>query len=406
MNTKRILLISLFLAGTIGIAYILYRVFFAPPQAVVQPTPGLPGTPGQFPTTGETEDVVPGVSGPTELPTAGDVPGGVPGGVDLSTSDIIGQPVTAGVVAPASDPNGQARFYSETDGKFYQLASDGSARELSDQVFFNVQDVTWSPTNNESIIEYPDGSNIYYNFNTKTQVTLPQHWEEFSFSSAGDQIAAKSMGLSPDNRWLVTSDPTGNNIRLVEPLGNNADKVIVDWSPNKQVLALARTGDPEGGDRQQVLLVGQNGENFKSITVEGRDLRTQWSPSGTKILHSVYSSRSDFKPELWIVNASGDSIGTGRKLLNLNTWADKCTFADDRFVYCAAPITMDTGVGFAPELTNSIRHELYRIDTQTGASTQIPLDQFHVINSVFLSENGQNLYFTDINQSGLFEVAI
>ncbi len=71
------------------------------------------------------------------------------------------------------------------------------------------------------------------------------------------------------------------------------------------------------------------------MVVEGRDFREKWSPTGQKMLYSVYSIRSNFKPELWIVNAEGNNIGTGRKLLNLSTWADKCTFADDRFVYCA-----------------------------------------------------------------------
>lgn len=405
MNIKRILFISLFALGVIATAYILYRVFFAPPAPPEGVTPGLPGVPGQFPEVGEAPGEVPIAPPPTGLPDVDIVPGAGPGQA-VPESEIITQQITTGITSPTSDPRADARFYNQSDGKFYQLASDGTINELSDQVFFNVSSVTWSPTNNESIIEYPDGSNIFYNFNTKTQVTLPQHWEEFSFSSAGDKIAAKSMGISPDNRWLITSDPTGNNVTLVEPLGDNADKVIVDWSPNKQVLALARTGEAVGGDRQEVLLVGQNGENFKSIMVEGRDLRTQWSPSGTKLLHSVYSSRSDFKPELWVVNASGDAIGTGRKLLNINTWADKCSFSDDRFVYCAAPITLETGAGFAPELTNTIRHEIYRIDTQTGAQTPLQLDEFHVIDSVFLSEDGRTLFFTDINQPGLFEVTI
>lgn len=406
MNTKRILLISLFVVSAIGIAYILYRVFFAPPT-LPEPDqePTGPGVSGQFPSAGETEGPGTTPTGPGTLPDIGVVPG-APGDQAPAESDIITQQVATGIVSPTSDARGQAKFYSETDGKFYRLLENGQVEELSDQVFFDVESVVWSPTQNESIIEYPDGSNIYYNFDTKTQATLPRHWQEFSFSSTGDQVAAKSMGLSPDNRWLVTSDPTGNNVTLVEPLGENADKVIVDWSPNRQVLGLARTADPQGGDRQEVLLVGQNGENFKSIMVEGRDLRTKWSPSGTKLLHSVYSSRSDFKPELWVVNANPENAGSGRKLLNLNTWANKCSFGDDRFVYCAAPITLDTGAGFAPELANTVRHELYRIDTETGARTQIPLDEFHVIDSVFLSEDGRTLNFTDVNQPGLFQVTI
>jgi hypothetical protein len=407
MDKKRVIFIAIFSIAVIGIGYALYRVFFAPeapPPEVVEPVV-VPGE--ELPTAGETEGPEPGEAGPGTLPEVGVTPGvTAPGEGAPAVSEIISQPIEGLVVSPASDAAGGARFYSETDGKFYRLTASGSVAELSDEVFFNVSNVNWSPTQNESIIEYPDGSNIYYNFTTKKQVTLPRHWEDFSFSPEGDKIAAKSIGVSEDSQWLVSSDPTGNNVQLLEPMGANADKVIVDWSANTQVVALSRTGSTQG-ERQEVLLVGQYGENFKSVTVEGRGLETKWSPDGTKLLHSVYSARSDYKPELWVVNASGGSdTGSGRRLLNVNTWADKCDFADERFVYCAVPIALERGVAFAPELADTIRYDIYRIDTQTGASLVLPLDAFHVIDSVFVDEGGRTLYFTDVDQNGLFQIPI
>jgi len=416
MDKKRLLAAGIFLVVSILLGYALYRVFFAPKTPTTQT--GLTGTRatstvGSFPSVGQ-GNTTGRVNQPNSgLPTNGQTATGQ--GVTGGTSGVIGgnlvqprvtQPVTSRVVGAAVAGQGGMQFYNVQDGRFYRLDANGNPVPLSDQVFYNVNKVTWSPKKEETIIEYPDGSNIFYNFNTKQQVTLPKHWDEFSFSPDGSKIAAKSLSLAPENRWLLTASPDGSNIKLVEPMGENADKVIVDWSNNQQVVALSRTGEAMGSDRQQILLVGLNKENFRGLTVEGRGLETQWSPTGSKLLHSVYSSNSDFKPQLWVVNASPDSVGENRRLLEVNTWASKCAMADDRFVYCGVPEKLDTGSGFAPDLANSTPDRLYKIDTATGIKTEIPLDNSHTIGSIKLDADGKSLYFTDKNQDGLFKVTL
>ncbi len=406
MDKKRILLIIGFLLVSFGIGYILYRVFFARPT-LPPVEPGVPGvvapTPGvEFPAAGE------GVPGRVEPPGVEVLPPSVEVGTGQSfiPSQPVGretQLVDSVITSPDFTASGQVQFYNRSDGKFYRV-EDGQAQILSDEVFFNVENVTWSPNDNESIIEYPDGSNIYYNFATKRQVTLPKHWEDFSFSSDGFQIASKSVGLSPENRWLIASDPDGNNVKFLEHLGENQDKVTVDWSPNKQIVALSRTGESLGGDRQQILPIGTQGENFKGLIVEGRGLQTEWSKSGKQLLYSVYNANNDFKPQLWIVDAVPGSIGNNRRPLELNTWADKCNFSDDRYIYCGVPTRLEVGSGFQPILADQTPDILYRIDTQTGAKTALPLDETHTIDQIFVSDDGKNISFTDKNRTGIFQV--
>ena len=181
----------------------------------------------------------------------------------------------------------------------------------------------------------------------------------FFILAFGRQIASKSIGLAR-KPLARTADPQGKSINN-RAAGRNADKVVVNWSPNKQIVATTATGEPQGADKQEILFVGLQGENFKSIIVEGRGFESQWSGTGKKLLYSVYSARSDYKPELWIVNAEGDSIGTGRKMLNLNTWSEKCAFTDDRFIYCAVPTQMQTGAGFAPGLADTTNDKIYKL---------------------------------------------
>lgn len=407
MDRKRILLLIIFTIVVTIIGYFLYKVFFAPTTEFPTQTPTTTGqiTPGGLPTAEEGVDRPAITDEERELPVAG--AGRITEEIEPVVPPSIVNQLTDNQIKNAKvDKLGQVNLYNEKDGKFYRIKKDGTTELLSEDVFYRVDNVTWSPNDKEAVLEYPDGSNIYYNFETKKQVSLPKHWEEFSFSPLADKIAAKSMALSSENKWLISSNVDGSNVTLIEPLGKNADKVTVDWSPNKQVIALSQTGQALGADRQEILLIGQHGENFKSIVVEGRGFESRWSPTGEKLLYSVYSARSDYKPELWIVGASGDAIGTNRKTLNVNTWAEKCNFSGDRFVYCAVPSTLQQGAGFAPQVADNTPDVIYRIDTQTGTRTRIPTDGQHTVESLFTSEDGGTLYFTDKRQDGLFEVDI
>jgi hypothetical protein len=277
---------------------------------------------------------------------------------------------------------------------------------LTDQQFYNVQKVTWAKTTDKAVLEYPDGSKIVYDFNLKKQTTLPKHWEDFSFSGDGTQIAAKSLGLAPENRWLVTTKDDGSGTTLIEPLGENADRVTVDWSPSRQTVAFSQTGQALGTDRREVLFVGLNGENFKSAVVEGLDFVPQWSPTGQKLLYSVDSARSDFKPELWIVNAYGDNIGSGRQNLNIATWADKCSFGSDDLLFCAVPRDLPQGAGMAPDVAKDSYDDLYKIDLKTGTKVPIPLDQDYHLSNLSYDAVKNTVYFTDQSRTGIFEAKL
>lgn len=403
MDKKRIILLVLFTFVTISLGALLYFVFFAPdtPQTI-SPDGQTPTTGGQLPTSNETTGLTP--TTPTgQLPTGSETAPVAPG---LVIQERVTKVVNDNVVGAQVSSKDTVQYYNNIDGRFYHILPDGSVARLSDDVFYQVENITWSPSRQATIIEYPDGSNIYYDFEQKKQVTLPKSWEEFSFAPTGDNIFAKNMSLSPENQWLVMSNPDGENVRLIAQLGDNADKVSVNVSPNNQVVAFSATGDPLGTDRQEILFIGQNKENFKSAIVEGRGFEGIWSPNGEQVLYSVYSTRTDYKPELWIVNGSGEKIGTNRKQLNINTWANTCTFFSEQIVYCAVPARMDTGAAFAPDRVKSQPDFLYKIDLKSGQKQVIDLNEVHYIDTITIDKTHGKLYFTDRTQIGMFSVDI
>ncbi len=401
---KRVLLIIALLAVSGVIAYGLYFLFtrttkIGQPQ---QPTGGNLSTttlPGSSNAPATTTGITQGAGGGL-LPVSGIIASTTP---SYYKPVAVNQVLSGAATYPSLNAGGDFRYYNANDGKFYRVMPNGTVVKLSDQVFFNAQKVTWAKNQNEAVIEYPDGSKIIYNFDTNKQTTLPKHWQDFSFSEDGTQIAAKSIGLDAANRWLVTVGNDGSGAKLIEPLGDNADKVTVDWSPSRQVVAFSQTGAPQSGEAREELLVGLNGENFKSLIVEGSGFQPQWSTTGNKLIYSVYSSRSDFKPELWVTDSSGDNIGNNRHLLNLNTWADKCTFSDDNILFCAVPRDLPTGAGMSRDIAQYNYDNLYKIDLRTGLKTPISLNGNYNVTNISYDAGHNKLIFTDLNKTGIFE---
>lgn len=402
----------------IGMGYILYRVFFSsnPFGQPIVPDPTNTPINGQFPqsdnagvrgtnNSGQNQAPPSNIGNPILPPNQFDTTLPVPN-IDENSPEIRLR--TQAQAESINQTNAGLQYYNASDGLFYTLDTTGDATLLSDDVFYNVDTVTWNNTGDVAVIEYPDGSNIIYNFNTKKQKTLPRHWEDFDFTNNGSNIIAKSIGISEENRWLVSVESSGDNITLIEPLGENADRVIVSASPNNQVIAFSRTGNAVGQDSEEILLVGKQQENYKSLIVEGRGFEPVWSPSGNMLVYSVFSARSDYKPELWAVSAAGSSIGSNRRLLNVNTWADKCTFGNnDTTLYCAVPGTLERGAGFAPELADGTADLVYQIDVTTGARTLVNMgDTLNVIDQLFVSEDAEQLYFTQRSRTGIYEVAL
>ena len=192
--------------------------------------------------------------------------------------------------------DGVLRYYNRSDGKFYRLDAQGNLVALSDTVFHKVQNVTWASNGEKAILEYPDGNKIVYDFNKQKQVTLPKHWQDFSFSPNGQQISAKSIAYDVENRHLIVANADGSKAKSLSPIGENADKVYPIWSPNNQAAAMYLGG--VDFNRQEVFFVGLNDENFKSTIVNGRGFEPKWSTEGDRLLYSVYNSDNRMNPTL------------------------------------------------------------------------------------------------------------
>lgn len=384
---KRILLVLGLFMTTVVFAFLLWYFFFRTPAAPAPtPTPTPEAQlPGRKP--GQPTPVTEQGAGTGQLPTSTLLPAfETAAPIASAPKTLMQNPVTNVAVSG----NGAA-FYDPSTGTFSRVDENGNIIKLSDRTFFGVSNVTWSPQTTKAVLEFPDGSNILYNFSENTQVTLPKHWEGFGFSPDGNRIAGKSIGLDAENRWLFVSNADGTESQAVAQLGNNASKVQVAWSPNNQMIAFSKTGEPRDGLSQEVYPVGMHDENFKSLIVPGFGFAPKWSPSGTSLLYSVYNKNDGYRPTLWISSPEGGD----RRPLNLQTWVDKCSFQSANILFCAAPTTLDEGAALEPSLADRTPDSIYRIDLQTGTQTTIVPATNAGVSSIAVSENGKYLFYTD-----------
>lgn len=290
-------------------------------------------------------------------------------------------------------------YYDAVEGVFYRIGEDGNPVLLSDQVFPQASNIAFSPVQNEAIMTFPDGTNIMYNFDTEIQVTLPTEMGEIRYSGDGAQIGFEFYQGHADDNFLGVSSPDGTDLKPVEALGDRGHDFDINWSPSKQVVATFR--DSEDATRQNVYFVGQNQENFKSFTANGRGFDGVWTPEGGQIVYSVYSPDTDYQPMLHIVDASGDQVGANNESLGLRTFVDKCAFGGTSNMYCAVPSNMPEGAGLNRGLIAGSVDSFYKIDLQTGRISflAVPVNEFgnqsYIAEQLFVNDDESKMYFTN-----------
>lgn len=410
LQTKRILLIAGFILLIIGVIIAIWFLFFAPLFRKPSLTNGNANTntngSGKLPninTNRKANTNQPFARGENQLPQPSVIANG-----DLTlVTSVTNDPA----MSPTQAPDGKnLQYYNESDGKFYRIdPSTGKATALSDQRFPSATSVVWAPDNNKVALAFPDNSKVVYDFQAKKQYTLPAQAEQVSFAPNSQQIAYAYLG-GTDSNVLVTSDFTGAQAKVVQEIGDKAAQVQVAWSPSNEVVGMYHHTVDSGV--QEVVMIGQNEENLKNLTVEGQGFVGKWTPDGNKLLYTVNSAATDWNPELFLVYAKGDAIGAGKMDLNISTFIDKCAFDHaGTHAYCAVPDALPSGSGLYPSFASSVKYTFSSIDLATGSSRTIaqPVDANYTrytVGSVFVSDDGSALYFTSVPDNALHKIRL
>lgn len=401
---KKILIVIGFLVIVAVIGYAIYYFFFKPaaprpPRYYFGPTEEVPGRLPEIINENINRRIEEEYAG---LPSIERVPeGAVISEKARGGYTKVYKKLEAGMF-PNVRKDGTLVYYDSAQGRFYRRNPDGTITLLSSQRFYSVSNITWSTDASKAVLEYPDGSNIVYDFDKNKQYTLPREMQDFDFSNNDQMIASEVIGEREESNWIVTSNPDGSNIQFIERIGDQENNVDINISPNSQVVALYRQN--VSANNQEVLFIGRQGENFKSLTTNGLGFEGQWTPDGQNLLYNTFSAGNGFRPTLSIVSASGNNIGTNNINLGLQTWSDKCTTSSNSsFAYCAVPQDLPFGSGWYPELAQNSPDTFYKIDLNSGQVTllaePVGSQPYYSASSVFLSSDEKTLYFQDSSGS-------
>ncbi len=388
MNTKKILLVLGFIILVILMSLALYFVFFKKPVKEIL-VPGY--APGEVPGIGEGITTVIEDLKEEELPWQdyfGDKISRIANGGLTAVNKITDSAITGF--------NG-SQYYDQDSNQFYRINDQGLPELLTDKKFYEVEEVSWTKGGDKAILEYPDGSNILYNFNTGEQITLAPELESFNFDTSGHKLVAAWMSGEEDNNWIVSSNDDGTGMFLVEDLGDQLHNTDIGHSPDNQIVALHRRYT--GVEEQEVFPIGLHHENFRSFTVQGAGFTSKWSDSGSSLVYSVYNESNNYNPNLWVTNGSTNQLGDIKVSLNVATWPEKCSFSSEQTMFCAVPQGLPRGAGLYPEIADRYPDNFYRLDLETGLKTLIasPIGEAggYSAHNLVVSDDGSTLYFTD-----------
>lgn len=393
-RTKFIFKIIGFITTCILLALAIYFTFFRKAIISIETPTETPTSGGSLPSSNTGNPTVPGDAGVNDNQGSATLP---PSRVANGGATITTLLTNTNVESPTITTGGDVAYYDPADGKFYTINANGNVEALSQKVFTGAEAVTFSSGATEAVIEYPDGSNIIYNFDTAKQVTLPSHWENFSFSSNGADVVAKSIGTDESNRALVIASADGSSTTVVAALGANDEKVTANVSPSGNIVAFSATGVNVGGSfgRQEIYLVGPDGSATGALFVDGSSFKAIWAPDGSHLLYSVADPADNYRAALWYADSRGDRNGDGRKKMGIKTTVDKCTFTSSTIAYCAVPKEMPAGGGSNASLVQAY-DDVYKLDVTTGDARliAIPAADTKMFN-LNISADGTYLYYSD-----------
>lgn len=399
INWKRLALVLGFILVTVGIGVTIYFVFF-------KDIFGTGGTNGNA-----NVPVLPDVNGNRNASVINGNVSVLPGNLNTNAagpSNIARGGETEVTPIASTLPNGaivsnngrDLLFYDDKTGKFYQISPDGRTRTLlSPDAYPGANKVTWSPVRDKVILEFPDNSKVLYDIRQKRQYTLAPEMEDIKFSPNGQRIAFKFMGDDPSDRLLVVSNFDGTEATTIEALADKATQFSIGGTPSGNVVATFQ--ESIDADRQRVIPIGLQNENYKSFNVPGRGYEGAWAPDGQHILFSVFRKDTAYNPTLYIADGTTDGMGTNMVDLGVQTWPSKCAFSTNNAVYCAVPQSLEQGTGLFTDLAKDVPDDFYRIDLSTGQKQLIarPVntdgENKYTAENLYLSSDESVLYFLD-----------
>ncbi|GEM_PF-5952648 len=258
--------------------------------------------------------------------------------------------------------------FSPQRGSFVKIDNQGNVQPVGEFLFSDVLGVNWSHDRSNALLEQSNGAKTLYNLQSKAKLTLPNQWSDIQFGPNNQSLVFKNTGTTSDGNYLATTSLANDSLTLLRPLGDNADSVEVNPSPDGSTSAMATI--PQDAVSQNLYFINKNGELSPSVSIKGGFFQSQWSPNGRWLLFSTADLQDQFKPLLWLAAGTGTAQGQ-HTLLPVGTIAQQCTFTSrSTSLICSIPST-DSRSGYGISNSNNIPdvpHHVVLINLANGST--------------------------------------
>jgi len=307
---------------------------------------------------------------------------------------------------PWLSPDGRSlKYLFKSDGTVYQINLQENKEEALVSFTPNLIKILWSPNGYHLINIFDQGEgkiNKYsYDSITKENITLDPNFKFIAWSPSSDKIAYHYFDPKTEEGFVSVANADGKNWENLAPL--LLKDLIVEW-PSKNKISFYGSPPSNLTAVDLNIINPETTEPIQKILSSKYGLKTNWSPSGTRLLFSAAPSRNG-RPKLFILNEALEE-----KSLEIEGMADKCAWSkSENYIYCALPQNLTQDINLPQDwYSNKFLSQdlLFKIDINSGEKTQITKGTTYDFSNLLASSDDSYLYFIGKESEFLYEVKL
>ncbi len=249
--------------------------------------------------------------------------------------------------------------------------------------------VLWPQSGNNFIAEVRQGLGerrwSVYNSDTNRYVELPPQVTTIDWLPQGNKIIYIWLDANGKST-LNVANPDNTGYQVVADIWENDDEIKV--SPDGQNILFFRRESDEA--KNSINLTTTDGTLFRGVVTEGYNYGVLWAPDSRGFLFGHRNSSNQY--DIWV----GDITQGAVEDLGVSSIVEKALWdRSGQFVYVAVPQKGNPQTGLTED-------SLIRINLESGEKKEYQLGDGVDAREMFLSSNGDKLFFKNMQDQALY----
>jgi len=296
------------------------------------------------------------------------------------------------------------RYLSEKKAAVYEIHTQTKKDEVFTSFTPNLLKTLWSLNGLHLINIFKQNGKLNkysYNLLTRENILLDSNFKYIVWSPEGEKIAYHYFNSETEEGFISVAEPDGKNWKNLTPVLSR--DLNVEW-PHRNKISFYEFSLSSLAASDLSIINPEAGEPPQKILSQKYGLKTNWSPSGNKLLFSS-SESAGTNPKLFILNETLEE-----KSLDIECLADKCAWSkSEENIYCALPQNLTKDISLPQDwYSNKFLSQdiLFKIELDSGKKTQITQNPDYDFSNLLVSLDENFLYFINKESGFLYETKL